>query len=99
MFDPCKLVYLKSYVLENANFWPILQICYFQDKLITFFVTNVCPIFALNYVSEDDYDRSSDNKFGSVFAAYTICLLTITICCIWENIDYKLQKIDSEAHE
>ena len=30
MCNSCKFVYLKSYVLENANFWPISQICYFH---------------------------------------------------------------------
>ena len=30
MCNSCKLVYLKSYVLENANFRPISQICYFH---------------------------------------------------------------------
>ena len=82
MCDSCKLVHLKSYVLENANFLLISQICYFQDRPITFFVTHVCPIFALNYVPEDDYDRSNDNEFGYLFAVHTIGLLTITICCI-----------------
>ena len=99
MCDSCELVYLKLYVLENANLWPISQICYFQVRLVTFFLTHVCPIFALNNVSEDDYNRSSDNKFGYVFAVHTICLLTIIICCIWENIYYKMKKIVSKVHE
>ena len=30
MCNSCKLVYLKSYVLENANFRPISKICYFH---------------------------------------------------------------------
>ena len=76
----------------DAKFWLISQICYFQDRLVTFFVTHVCPIFALNYVSEDDYDCSSDNKYGNMFAVHTTCLLVITIYCIWKNIYSKLQK-------
>ena len=94
MCDSCKLLYLKSNVLENANFWPISQICYFQDRLITFFVTDDRPVFALNYVSNDDFDHSGDMKFDIVFASYTICLLTTNICCIWKNVYYKSQKND-----
>ena len=53
----------------------------------------------MNDVSEDEYDCSSDNELGYVFAVHTICLLTITICCILENIYYKLEKIDSKVRE
>ena len=45
---------------------------------ITFFVIYSCLIFAVNYVSGDEYDCSSDNEFGYVFAVHTICLLTLT---------------------
>ena len=77
--------------MQNFDSW--------QDRLVTFFVTHVCPIFALNYISEDDYDRSSDNKYGDMFAVHTIYLLVITIYCIWKNIYSKLQKIDLKVHE
>ena len=67
MCDSCKLVYLKSYVLENANFLPISQICYFQDKLITFFVTNVCPIMSLEHLGRSGKLKKLKNaeKVGS----------------------------------
>ena len=47
ILNSCELVNLKSNDLENANFWLISPICYFQETLLTFFVTQICPIFAL----------------------------------------------------
>ena len=35
----------------------------------------------------------------AVFAVHTICLLTITIYCILENIYHKLEKLDLKVHE
>ena len=72
---------------------------YFQDRLFTFFVIYDCSIFAPNYVLKDDYDRSSDIKFHIVFAVHTICLLKITLCCIWENVDDKRKKINKKIQK
>ena len=81
------LSHLKSFQVTLSHLESIKVIlsylCPACDlKVLALFVTHVCPIFALNYVSEDDYDNSSDKKFGYVFAVHTVCLLTITICCI-----------------
>ena len=94
MCDSFKLVYLKSYVLENANFQPVLQICYLQDRFITFFVIHDRLIYTPNYVLEDDYFRSSDIKHGIVFAGYTVCMLTATICLFERMCIINLKKID-----
>ena len=96
--DFCKLVYLKLYVWKKQIFDPFHRFVFFKIDLSHFLLYMFAP-FLLLIVSEDDYDHSSDKKFGYVFAVDTIYLLTITICCIWENIHYKLEKNWLWMHE
>ena len=71
-----------------------MQISHPFHRFVIFKIHLSYFLFAPNDVPQDDYNRSSDIKFGNAFAVHTIHLLTTTICCVRKNVYDKSKKID-----